>query len=143
MDDKTALIVALLGSGGLFAVIGAMVNGVFTKRKLGAEATEIITRAASGVVTDLRTTVEEKSADMARMRVEHDAALAAIRLEHTAALTKMATDHATEREDWRRVLQLHVAWDYIAIEKMSHVGIELPPPPPILPPLDPYNPQRG
>lgn len=143
VDDKTAIIVALLGGGGLFAVVGALVNGVFTKRKLGAEATEIITRAASGVVTDLRTSLEERTAEMARMRLEHDAGLAAIRLEHTAALTKMATDHANERENWRRVLQLHVAWDYIAIEKLSHLGVELPPPPPILPPLDPSNPQRG
>lgn len=136
MDDKTAIIIALLSSGGIFAVIGAFVNGAFTKRKLGAEATEIITRAASGVVSDLRISLEEKTADMARMRLEHDAGLAAIREEHTAALTKMAKDHAEEREAWRRVLQLHVAWDYIAIEKMSHVGIELPPPPPILPPLE-------
>jgi hypothetical protein len=136
MDNKTTIIVALLSGGGIFAVLGAFVNGAFTKKKLGAEATEIITRAASGVVVDLRKSLDEKSADMATMKAEHLAAMLAMREEHAAALAKMEREHSDEREDWRRVLQLHVAWDYIAIEKLTQLNIELPPPPPILPPVD-------
>lgn len=41
--------------------------------------------------------------------------------------------HADEINEVRRVLQLHVAWDVIAIAKMAEVGIELPPAPPLLP----------
>ena len=125
-DASTTVIVAVLSSGALAAIMGALINGAFTKKKLGAEATEIITNAASGVVTRLEDELKRQRDDMAAMRRDH-----------ADALVKQATEHASEREDWRRVLQLHVAWDYIAIEKMSHVGIELPPPPPILPPIDP------
>ena len=134
--DSTAVIVAALSGGGLFAVVGAIANGFFTKRRLGAEATEIITRAASGVVTDLRKSLEERAAEAAEMKLQHTAAIAAMQLEHTAAIAALQKAQSDEREQWRRVLQLHVAWDYIAIEKMSHLGIELPPPPPILPPTE-------
>lgn len=136
MDDRTAIIVALLTSGGVFAIIGAAINGVFTKRKLGAEATEIITKAASGVVTDLRKSLEDRTAEMAQMKVEHQATLAAMRADSHSALERMERQHADEREEWRRVLQLHVAWDAIAIAKMAEIGIELPPAPPLLPPID-------
>jgi len=134
--DSTAIIVAALSGGGLFAVVGAIANGFFTKRRLGAEATEIITRAASGVVTDLRQSLEEARSEMSSLRVQHTATMTAMREEHAAALTALQRAQAEEREQWRRVLQLHVAWDYIAIEKMSHFGVELPPPPPILPPTE-------
>lgn len=136
MDDRTAIIVALLTSGGIFAIIGAAINGIFTKRKLGAEATEIITKAASGVVTDLRRSLEDSRAEMDRMKTNHAAVLAAMRGDSQAALERLEKQHSDEREEWRRVLQLHVAWDAIAIAKMAEIGVELPPAPPLLPPVD-------
>lgn len=133
--DSTAVVVAALSGGGLFAIIGAIANGFFTRRRLGAEATEIITRAASGVVVDLRKSLDERAREMLQMKSDHASNLLLMRQEHTAAIDKLEREHAEEREDWRRVLQLHVAWDYIAIERLSHLGVELPPPPPISPPL--------
>ena len=133
MDTKTTIIVSVLSSGGLFAIVGAIINGAFTKRKLGAEATQIITQAASGVVADLRQSLADASVERERVKTETAGILATMRADHQAALEKQAAEFAEEREDWRRVLQLHVAWDYIAIERLSHLGIELPPPPPIMP----------
>lgn len=119
-----ALLVAILGVGGLSAVIAAIVTGIFSKRKLGAEATEIITKAAAGVVTSLQSEL-----DRARTSRETQQA------EHADAIAKLTASHARELEEVRRVLQLHVAWDAIAIAKLGELGVQLPPAPPLLPPL--------
>jgi acyl-coenzyme A synthetase/AMP-(fatty) acid ligase len=118
-----ALIVAILGAGGLGAIVAAVVTGLFSKRKLGAEATEIITKAAAGVVTSLQ-------GELARS----EAARLTQQIEYQATITKIKDDHDAEMADVRRVLQLHVAWDAIAIAKMAEQGIHLPPAPPLLPP---------
>lgn len=117
------LFVALLGAGGVSAVIAAVVTGMFSKRKLGAEATEIITKAAAGVVTNLQNEIERQVRQNERLIAEHE-----------MAMKRLVEAHETEIDDVRRVLQLHVAWDAIAIAKMSEVGIDLPPAPPLLPP---------
>lgn len=115
-------IIAVLGVGGLSAIIGAVVTGLFSKRKLGAEAADIITKAAAGVVTSLQTEVDRQE----RLRIEQAAA-------HEQAMDRLMRSHDFEMEEVRRVLQLHVAWDAIAIAKMSEIGVELPPAPPLLP----------
>lgn len=116
------LFIAALGAGGLGAIIAAIVTGLFSKRKLGAEATEIITKAAAGVVKNLEGEIERQ--------VRRNELLIA---EHEHVLNRLVSSHAEELEEVRRVLQLHVAWDAIAIAKMAEVGIDLPPAPPLLP----------
>jgi hypothetical protein len=119
-----AFLVAVLGVGGLSAVIAAIITGIFSKRKLGAEATEIITKAAAGVVTSLQSELDRSKAAREAQQTEHEAAVA-----------KILEDHASEMDNVRRVLQLHVAWDAIAIARLAELGVELPPAPPLLPPL--------
>ncbi len=68
------LVLAILGSAGFTAIIGAIINAVFNRRKLSAEATQIITQAAAG-------TVENVMKDNATLREKVD------RLE--AAMNKM------------------------------------------------------
>jgi hypothetical protein len=118
----SAILVAILGTGGASAIIGALVTGLFSKKNLGAEATEIITKAAASVVTDLRN-------DLDRQRQAN----VDLVTEHRATIKELMDSHAEEIEEFRRVLQLHVAWDAIAIAEMSKVGIDLPPAPPLLP----------
>jgi uncharacterized membrane protein YebE (DUF533 family) len=117
------LLAAILGSGGAGAILAAIVTGLFSKRKLGAEATEIITKAAAGVVTNMQAEIDrqvKRNDDLI-----HD---------HKQAMRDLVEAHNQEMENVRRVLQLHVAWDAIAISKMNDMGIHLPPPPPLLPP---------
>lgn len=116
------VLVAVLGAGGIGAILAALVTGLFSKRKLGAEATEIITKAAAGVVTNLQGEVERQ----VRLREEQSTT-------YKVALDRLIESHALEMDEVRRVLQLHVAWDAIAIAKMSEIGIDLPPAPPLLP----------
>lgn len=130
---STALLAAMLGTAGVGTIVGALIAGLFARRKLGAEATEIISRAASGVVQDISATLERKSVEMATMRSEHSAQLVQMREEHDAQLRRMREDHATELDAVRVVLQLHVAWDAVAISELGRLGINLPPAPPLLP----------
>lgn len=123
-------VVAVLGAGGLGAVLAAVVTGVFTKRKLGAEATEIITKAAAGVVTNLQSEIQRQTGIIDTMRSEYESEIAACE----SKMTAMARAHVAERDEWKRVLQLHVSWDAIALAKMADIGIELPPVPPLMPP---------
>lgn len=116
------IIVAILGAGGLGAVIAAIVAGLFSKKKLGAEATEIITKAAAGVVTNMQAEIDRQ--------VRRNDDLVA---EHRAFVDRLMASHAEEVEEFRRVLQLHVAWDSIAIAEMAKLGVNLPPAPPLLP----------
>ena len=131
---NTDILVAALGAGGLSGIAGAIVNGWFSKRKLGAEATEVITQAASGVVRDVTAELERKSVAMAAMRSEHTAQLTQMRDEHQADRERLLADHAREMDAVRVVLQLHIAWDAVAIQELSRIGIELPDPPPLYPP---------
>ncbi len=119
---SASLIIALLGVGGLGAIAAAIVTGLFSRRKLGAEATKIITDAAAGVVTSLeREIVRQRE----RMEIMID--------EHRAAIRTLMANHAEEIEENRRALQMHTAWDYLAIDRLREHGVDLPPPPPLLP----------
>lgn len=116
------VIVAILGAGGLGAIFAAIVTGLFSKRKLGAEATEIITKAAAGVVTNLEAEIKRQ----VELRLEQAT-------EHRTIIDRLMASHADEMDEVRRVLQLHVAWDAIAIAKVAEMGVDLPPAPPLLP----------
>lgn len=120
---NASILIAVLGTGGISAIIAAVATGLFSKRKLSAEATDIITKAAAGVVTTMQSEID-------RQIRRNDTLIA----EHRAEMKRLVDSHEDEIDDVRRVLQLHVAWDMIAISKMTELGIELPPAPPLLPP---------
>lgn len=120
---KPELIVAILGAGGMGAIIAAIVTGLFSKRKLGAEATDIITKAAAGVVTNLQSEIDRQ----VHARQEDAAS-------HAALVERLIASHNREMSEVRRVLQLHVAWDALAIARLADLGVNLPPAPPLLPP---------
>lgn len=120
---QTDTIVALLGGGGIAAIISAVVAGLFSKRKLGAEATEIITKAAAGVVTNMQAEIDRLIAAAAQRAIDHH-----------QQMTDLMRLHEDEIEEIRKVLQLHVAWDTVVKAECERHGITLPPVPPLLPP---------
>lgn len=123
------LIVGLLGGGGLGAIAAAIVAGLFSKKKLGAEATEIITKAAAGVVTNIEAELNRA------IKAREDAAL-----QHRLDMAAVMDIHDKEMLEVRRVLQLHAAWDAIVTVEMAKHGIELPAAPPLLPAQRPERP---
>lgn len=104
---------------GVGTIVVAIVMGLFNKRKLSAEATKIITDAASGVVAI-------QSAELARMLADNT-------LLH-GEVNALKIEQAGDRE-WRRkvdqMLAMHGLWDAQVVEMASAAGIELPPSPPL------------
>lgn len=119
--DATAILQALAALGGL-AGIAAIINAVMGKRKIGAEATEIIERAAAGVVTRLEGEIQRKDARIDELQTRED------------ELEQRVSDLEREREAQRHTNQEHVAWDYVAWRELQGHGTELDPPPPLYPP---------
>lgn len=121
------ILIGVLGTLGLGAVGAAVITGIFSKKKLSADATEIITRAATSVVEGLND-------DNRRLKEALD--------EHRIQLARQErlrqADHdefGRVLEEHRAVLQLHTAWDQIVKERLAIAGIsDIPDPPPFYPP---------
>lgn len=147
--QTSEIIVAILASTAVSSVVVAVVTGYFSKKrvqgeadKFGADASDIIQKAAAGVVTSIREDNARIREEQTAERIEHIRKTDEIerRAEETVAsaerkMDKMATEHEAELEHIRRVLQLHVAWDAMAVAKLAQANIvDLPPAPPLLPP---------
>lgn len=111
------LVLAVVGSAGFTALVTAIANGILNRKKLSADATKVITEAAAGVAADIR----KDNIDL-RERLER----AEGRIE----------DLELERQLSRDVLQLHAAWDELALYKLraADMADDLPQPPPLYPP---------
>lgn len=104
------------------AVLAAIVAAMSNRKKLGADATEIITRAAAGVVDDLREDRENMRKELEESRAEHK---------------RDREEYHREMDNIKYTLQLHAAWDALAVAELGKHGISnLPPVPPLLPPAD-------
>jgi len=121
----------MLGASGITAVLLLVINAVINRKRLGAEtnnisatATKAITDAASGVV-------ERIEGDNLRLRASIER-LEAADVKHD----QERREWALEREEWRRVLQVHAAWDALAITRIAEAipPIDLPDAPPLTPP---------
>jgi len=71
------LAVAVLTSAGVCAIVSALIGGLFSRRKMSAEATSIITTAAGSLVgqvqadnAELRTENKELKVEVAQLRSE-------------------------------------------------------------------------
>lgn len=126
--DTTTLF-QLLGAGGFAAVLTAVVQGLFSRKRLGADATQIIQKAASGVVVDL----ERQVAAKAHMITELETQVAGLESREDA-LEQRVRELERSLEESRTVNQMHVAWDFLAFQELEKKGTHLPPPPPLSPP---------
>ena len=138
------------GSTALASIVIALINAVMQKRRndaetgqLSAGATKIITEAASGVV-------EKIEKDNARLRQENQDLRRSERMLEARVddLEEDALEFRREREEWRRVLIVHGAWDSLsiatmqrALQMLTDAGIDPVPPfdlpdvPPLTPPV--------
>lgn len=126
MIATVATVLAAVGFGG---ILTSIISGFFTRKKTGAEAAEIITRAAAGTVENL-----QKSMD--RQRDDIDELIKAQREErerHHEEVARIARAIVLEREEWREVLAQHVSWDSAAVAALNAHGIQVGPVPPVIP----------
>lgn len=121
---STAFIVAMFSGGTLGAVLVAIINGLFFKKRTGAEAAEVIQRAAAGLTTSV-------TGELERVTRQHEAD------RETWNNQRLALEESIRRErrDTRAVLQLHAAWDALVYAAVRDAGLDnVPEPPPLLPP---------
>lgn len=132
-------IVQTFGAAGLATIVVAIINGIMQKRKtdaetegLSASATKVITDAASGVVSQI-------NADNERLRHENADLRRSERMLESRVddLEEDALEWKRERDEWRRVLIVHGAWDALAISAVREAipPINLPDVPPLTPPV--------
>ena len=134
MGDSVNAAVQLLGTALASTVLVAIINAIVTRRKTGAE-TETLSAGATKIITDAAAiVVQEIRADNERLRIE-----AAVTEERLDDLEHERAEWQREREEWRRVLQVHAAWDSLAITAIRDAipPIELPQAPPLTPPTLP------
>lgn len=108
-----------LTSLGVAGVLLALVNGLFGKKKLSAEATKIITDAASGTLKDVR---DENTRLIARQ------AATEARLD---AVEQVNRDQAEHQRQTDALIVVHGEWDRQAFYAAKSKGIQLPEPPPL------------
>lgn len=115
------LILAAVGSAGFTGLVATVVNGILNRKKLSADATKIITEAASGVV-------ERLEAELTRKDREHK--------EREQVLEDRLDRLETYIAEWRDVAQLHAAWDEIVQYEAREAGFseKIPAAPPLMPP---------
>ncbi len=115
------IVLAVVGSAGFTALLTAVVNALTNRRKLSADATKIITEAASGVVERLEGEIARKDTEHKNKVDDLESRIAALE---------------GERDASRDALQLHAAWDEVALYKLRETGLadDLPQPPPLYPP---------
>ena len=119
MSNEILLQLMLSATGA--GVLGAIVNGVINRRKLGAEATNIITQAATGVVERLEAEVERKDR---QSLADH------VRIQ---GLEARFEDNDITLRAMREALQVHAVWDHRVIVELGKHGVMLPAPPPLMP----------
>ena len=104
---------------GVSGVLLAFVNGLFGKRKLSAEATKIITDAASGTLKDVR---DENVRLLARQAATES------RLDAVEQENRVQAEHQRQTD---ALIVVHGEWDRQAFYAAKSKGIQLPEPPPL------------
>lgn len=76
------------------------VMAVFQRRKVSADATEVLSQTAISQLQSMRSDLESAKADMQKMR--------------------------DEQRDFRKVLHEHERWDRMVIVKLGALGVDVP-----------------
>lgn len=106
-------------SFGAAGVLLAIVNGLFSKRKLSAEATKIITDAASGTLKDVR----DENTRLLGRQATLEARVDAVEKEN-----RVQAEHQRQTD---ALIVVHGEWDRQAYYAARNKGINLPEPPPL------------
>lgn len=103
------ILASVLGS----TVFVSLLTAYFNRKKLGAEATDIITKAATGVVEQYKSdNIDLRNRDEARVK---QIARMTSRIEH---LELAERERNWELHTLREQLQIHAAWDYVMMERL-------------------------
>lgn len=121
------LIPLLLGAGGA-TIIAAIVNAVMNRKKLGAEATQIIAQAAAGTVENIMKDNAALRTEMSELRTK---------ITHLTAIVELSEQreriHTITEERYRWHMQQWHNYCTRMATKMRDAGLEVEDPPPLWP----------
>ena len=126
---NSTTLVTILAGGGLTGVIGAALNAVVNRRKLGADASKVIQEAAGSMVEIIR-----KDNVELRLRISE------LTTEVEAMKLKMEGYERREREHMN-TLQTHATWDW-RMEEQARTATDTAGRPLLLIPVPPLWPPR-
>ena len=121
---SNGIISAIVASSGFTAIILAVVNALFNRKRTKAEASAVISQAAGGLVENL-------VADNTRLRAEN--AVYETRMEKADRLERKRQRQGAEL---RTAIEAHNAWDQYIVEVLTRLGVTDVKPPPALPVVD-------
>lgn len=126
MNGSTLLTILL--SGGAATIIAAFINAFFNRRKLGAEATQIITQAAAGTVENVMKDNTALRARLASLETQMLNLQATIDLSEQQKRVHMITE---ERYRWH--MQQWHAYASRQTDEIRRLGGKIEDPPPAWP----------
>lgn len=121
--DNIVQLITILGGG---TVIGAVINGFFSRRKTGADAAKVLQEAASGLVHDMGIRQAEQDEELRELRAE----VKALRVSDRVKDNEIA-DLQSWKSSQERLNVAHGRWDACVVRQLGEAGIDLPPPPPL------------
>lgn len=104
---------------GVAGILSTLINGLLGKRKLSAEATKIITDAASGTLKDVR----DENVRLLARQATTEARLDAVEREN-----RQQAEHQRQTD---ALIVVHGEWDRQAFYAAKSRGLTLPEPPPL------------
>lgn len=110
-------LVAAMGAGG---VIAAIINAVFNRRKLSAEATEIITKAAAGTVANVVNDNTTLRARVDKLEAQVTTLLAASALHEKR---ERHWQHSEERYRWHLERWQRYAHSLLALLQSNNITV--------------------
>lgn len=118
-SETTELLFQIGGAIGLSSILTVLIKGVIDRRKLGAEATSILTQAASGLVTTIRGENTILSAELAKVQNQMK--------------VRDAADKVRDRRQdaLRKAIEVHHAYDVTLADKVRQAGLLVEDPPPL------------
>jgi hypothetical protein len=124
--DPQLLVTALVSAGGA-TILVAIINAFFNRRKLSAEATQIITQAAAGTVENIMKDNAELRRELGEVKRQLEELREAQRLAE-----QLERAHALHEDRWRWHMERwhrYVARLLVELRAAGVRNIEEPPPP--------------
>jgi anion-transporting ArsA/GET3 family ATPase len=112
MDDISKLVLAILSSG----AVGAIIAGLFQHRKLGADATEVITKAAASMVDTMQNRMDDQEGEITELKAKIK-----VQGNEIQDLREKAREYQAFRNSLTRRAARHDKWDQDLVEVVRNL----------------------
>lgn len=119
-QNNISTLILLISSSGITAVIVAIITAMVNRRKLSAEATNIISQAAGGIVQRLEDENKRLNLNLEHMR------------NRVSDLELIENKRGDQMELYNHQIYAHLEYDRMLVEQLEKLGVTVAPPPPLV-----------